>query len=259
MKNEFTYINDTDDAPVSTGRKILRLLAYDNWFRIVSFPTGRPDMKTLWLHGALAMAWFLLGCLAMCGGYYLWWPIFFVIPFAGWKVLEHWSRTFYMRLRGENRFLFTNYGHAFTGICRTFILLWAVYLATTPLRPLANSPVPAEMEPDAATIEKTTAALPDDYFAIGCGLSSEPGPRQWLASPFGAWLIGCDKPAQRQLIANRRAWYVALDVATPDQRAAVLEAAKKAEWSHPVLGRGGLPFLCDMAFFYSRFPVKFIE
>ena len=260
-----------DTAPLPAGasplRRLLHAFALDDWFRAVSLPGGAPDRREIWRQGGLCMLWFLSGCLAMCGGYYLFWPIFLYVPFAAWKTLRHWSLTFYFRLKGSNRWLYSNYARAFAGCVRVFAVLWALYLATTPLRPVSaqgpDADTLAKVEAARAANPKHTtviaAALPStDFYAITA--NAEPrflgrGITQILHSRFSSFLFGCDHAAQRRIAEARRAWSVAI-LSVPDaERAAVREKAMRADLAHPVLGRGGLPHLCDHWVFGPRLPL----
>lgn len=260
-----------DTAPLPAGasslRRLLHAFALDDWFRAVSLPGGAPDRREIWRQGGICMLWFLSGCLAMYGGYYLFWPIFLYVPFAGWKTLRHWSLTFYFRLKGSNRWLYSNYARAFAGCVRVFAVLWALYLATTPLRPVSAQ------GPDADTLAKVEAARVADPARVAVVESSLPqtafysiasnadprtlgrGITQILRHPLSSFLFGCDHAAQRRIAEARRAWSIAILAAPAEKRAELRRQANAADLAHPVLGRGGLPHLCDHWVFGPRHPL----
>ncbi len=248
-------------------RRALRLFALDGWFRIVSFPGGEPDRRALWRHGAFSLAWFLAGCLAFAGGYYLFWPVFLLVAVAAWKTLWHWSRTFYAKRPGGNRWLFSDYARAFAGFVRVFAALWTVYLATTPLRPFSAEPPPADVlalvdaarAADPGYVETVERSLgPESFYAITQNATPGvlgPGVSQILHDPFSSFLFGDDHAAQRRIAEARRAWSVAILCTPVSGRAAIRDRAMRADLAHPVLGRGGLPHLCDHWVFGPRHPL----
>ncbi len=265
-----------DPAPLparaSPLRRLLHAFALDDWFRVVSLPGGAPDRRELWRQGGLSMLWFLSGCLAMYGGFYLFWPIFLYVPFAGWKTLRHWSLTFYMRLKGSNRWLYSNYARVFAGCVRVFAVAWPLYLATTPIRPFSATGPDAEVSAmverlrasDPEKVKAIEGSLPDtalpkpDFYAITANAEPQSlgrGTTQILRSPFSSFLFGCDHAAQRRIAEARRAWCIAILCTPPAERAAVREKAMRADLAHPVLGRGGLPHLCDHWVFGPRYPL----
>ncbi|MBQ6103632.1 MAG: hypothetical protein IJL06_08180, partial [Kiritimatiellae bacterium] len=128
-------------------KRLLHFFALDGWFRVVSFDGGVPEGYDLfrWREAAKALAWFLAGCAAMIAGFFLWWGFYPVVPVAGWFLLRHWSRTLYLRLRGNNRWLFLDYARAFAGMVRVFAAVWALYLLATPLRPASVRPPPPDL------------------------------------------------------------------------------------------------------------------
>ena len=116
---------------------LAHFFALDGWFRDVSPPGGRPDGYTSLCELFLAFLWFLAGCAAMLLGYLFWWGFYAIVPVAGWRLLHHWARTFYLRRNGD-RWVRIEYTRIYAAAVRVFAAVWAVYLATTPWRPLAD-------------------------------------------------------------------------------------------------------------------------
>lgn len=231
-----------------------RFFALDGWFRVVSFAGGAPDGYSPLRELGLAALWFLAGCLAMLGGYYVWWPFYPVVPVAGWFFLRHWSRTFYLRLAGGNRWLLLDYGRMFAGAVRVFAALWAVYLLATPWRPAAVEPPPADLLAAAEAAVPDAAVPPDDVFACGFGPAMVGrGTWQILESRPLAFLFGTSPDELRRIGENRKAWWrVCVHASDPED---LCRRAARADRAHLLLGRGGLPHLMDHVLFGSHGPV----
>ena len=143
---------------------LAHLFALDGWFRVLSFESGAPDGYSPLRELGLAILWFLAGCAAMLAGFYVWWGFYPVVPVAGWFLLRHWSRTFHLRLSGNNRWLFLDYGRIFAAAVRVFAAVWALYLLATPLRPASVRPPPADLLADAEAAVPEEQ-LPPDFLA----------------------------------------------------------------------------------------------
>ena len=239
---------------------LAHLFALDGWTRVVSFDGGVPDGYDLfrWREAAKALAWFLAGCTAMIAGFFLWWGFYPIVPVAGWFLLRHWSRTLYLRLRGNNRWLFLDYARAFAGMVRVFAAVWALYLLATPLRPASVRPPPPDLLAAAEAAVSADEFPPDVCFACGYGPEMiGRGTQQILESRVLAFLFGTSPAELRRIADNRKAWWRAIEAARrggTDGRAlaALRRDASRADRAHLLLGRGGLPHLMDHLLFGSH-------
>lgn len=232
---------------------LAHFFALDGWFRVVSFGGGTPEGRSSLCELGLAVLWFLSGCVAMLGGYYLWWVFYAFVPVAGWFTLRHWSRTFYLRLRGNNRWVMVDYARMFAAALRVFAAVWAVYLATTPWRPLAVEPPPAEWLALAEEAIPDERMPPDVLFRCGYGPETiGRGTQQILDNGVLAFLFGCDPDAQRRIVENRKAWWRVLCCTHLVELPERSRAAARADRAHLLLGRGGIPHLLDHVLFGSH-------
>ena len=197
----------------------------------------------LWA-AALDVAWYV--------GLSFFWPIALFSLYAAWKFLYHWSRTFFMRLGGHNRWLFSDYSRIYTGFLRVFAVIWVVYLVSTPFRPYSvEAPDPKLLESLRAADPEHAAMVeavipPSPYYALSAQVDRRGynrGILQILENPLSSFLFGADQAAQRHNAESRRAWCIASLCAPPAERAAICEKAIQADMAHPILGRGGFPHL----------------
>ena len=231
---------------------LAHFFALDGWFRDVSPPGGRPDGYTSLCELFLAFLWFLAGCAAMLLGYLFWWGFYAIVPVAGWRLLHHWARTFYLRRNGD-RWVRIEYTRIYAAAVRVFAAVWAVYLLATPWRPLAVEPPPADRLAAAEPEIPEEELPPDVLFACGYGPATiGRGTQQILDSRVLAFLFGDDREAQRRIVENRKAWWRVLRAAAPEDRPRLSAAASRADRAHLLLGRGGIPHLLDHVLFGSH-------
>ena len=246
----------------TTMKRIQHFFALDGWFRVLSFESGAPDGYSPLRELGLAILWFIAGCAAMLAGFYVWWGFYPVVPVAGWFLLRHWSRTFHLRLSGNNRWLFLDYGRIFAAAVRVFAAVWALYLLATPLRPASVSPPPADLLAGAEAAVPEEQLPPDFLFACGYGPGMiGRGTQQILDSRFLAFLFGTSPDELRRIADNRKAWWRVMEAARRiDGRAGTLHRdASRADRAHLLLGRGGVPHLLDHVLFGSHQLVPYDE
>lgn len=237
---------------------LAKFFALDNWFRVVSFDGGRPDGYTSLCELFLAFLCFLAGCVAMLCGYCLWWGFYAFVPVAGWFTLRHWSRTFYLRLRGNNRWVMIDYARMFSAAVRVFAAVWALYLLAAPLRPASVDPPPADLLAAAEAAIPEERLPPDILFACGYGPGMiGRGTQQILDSRFLAFFFGTSPDELRRIAENRKAWWRVIEAARRNdvggrELDALHRDASRADRAHLFLGRGGIPHLLDHVLFGSH-------
>ena len=246
-------------------KTILHFFALDGWFRVLSFESGAPDGYSPLRELGLAVLWFFAGCAAMLAGFYVWWGFYPIVPVAGWFLLRHWSRTFHLRLSGNNRWLFLDYARMFAAAVRVSAAVWALYLLATPLRPGAVEPPPADRLAAAKAAIPEEQLPPDLLFACGYGPGMiGRGTQQILDSDILAFFFGTSPDELRRIADNRKAWWRVIEAARRGGAAgrevmALRRDASRADRAHLLFGRGGVPHFLDHILFGSHQLVPYDE
>ena len=246
-------------------KTILHFFALDGWFRVLSFESGAPDGYSPLRELGLAILWFVAGCAAMLAGFYVWWGFYPIVPVAGWFLLRHWSRTFHLRLSGNNRWLFLDYARMFAAAVRVSAAVWALYLLATPLRPGAVEPPPADRLAAAKAAIPEEQLPPDLLFACGYGPGMiGRGTQQILDSDILAFFFGTSPDELRRIADNRKAWWRVIEAARRGGAAgrevmALRRDASRADRAHLLFGRGGVPHFLDHILFGSHQLVPYDE